>query len=175
MNVEERFKLVYPRIQKIARSYSNKYPIPYEEYESTLCEEFINVDASFDPKLNDSYSSYVARRLDLKALRLSDAGRKERIFYDNTSPLETPSEDEEGATYPRELIADTDVEAEVFDGIFVESTLERYEGETRDILQAFFDDPHASFREIGRRLGLNDKLVKRRLEKVAKEVANDAK
>lgn len=170
MTIDERFTLVYPRIKAIAKKYSYAYPVPYEEYESMLCEEFLAVDASFDAKVNDSYSAYVGARLDLKAKRMSDASRREQRFYYTTEPMDMPDDYDEDAKYPVELIADVDIEEKVFDVMFVEEQLAKADGVTREILQAFFNDPYASHREIGRAVGVSDKTVKSRLEKVAEAV-----
>lgn len=170
MTFDDRFRLVYPRIQAIAKKYSYAYPVPYEEYESMMCEEFIKIDASFDGKVNDSYSAYVGAKLDRVALRMSGADRKERRFHDSIEPFDLPEGDEEERKYPVELIDDTDIQEQVFDEMFVEEQLAMAEGETRDILIEFFADPYVSYREIARKLGLHDMLVKRRLTAVAEAV-----
>jgi hypothetical protein len=167
MTFDERFRLVYPRIQAIAKKYSYAYPVPYEEYESMMCEEFIKIDASFDAKVNDSYSSYVGSKLDQVALRMSGADRKERRFHDSIEPFDLPEGDEEERKYPVELIADVDIEEQVFDEMFVEEQLSKASGITREILVEFFADPYASYFEIAKRLGVSNHLVKRHLEKVA--------
>ena len=170
MTFDDRFRLVYPRIQAIAKKYSYAYPVPYEEYESELCERFIKIDASFDAKVNDSYSSYVGSKLDQVALRMSGADRKERRFYDSIEPFDLPEGDEEERKYPVELIADVDIEEQVFDEMFVEEQLANADDVTRKILIEFFAEPYASYREIARKLGLHDMLVKRRLAAVAEAV-----
>lgn len=167
MTFDDRFRLVYPRIQAIAKKYSYAYPVPYEEYESMMCEEFIKIDASFDGKVNDSYSSYVGSKLDQVALRMSGADRKERKFYDAIEPFDLPEGDEEERKYPVELIADVDIEEQVFDEMFVEEQLAMADDVTRKVLEAFFADPHASFRDISRTTGVALMTVIRRLEKVA--------
>lgn len=173
MTFDDRFRLVYPRIQAIAKKYSYAYPVPYEEYESMMCEEFIKIDASFDGKVNDSYSSYVGAKLDQVALRMSGADRKERRFHDSIEPFDLPDGDEEERKYPVELIADVDIEEQVFDEMFVEEQLAKADGVTRKILAAFFADPHASYREIARIVGVERKMVQRRLEAVAMAVRSE--
>lgn len=170
MTVEERFKLIYPRIQKLAGKYSATTQIPYEEFESDLSFEFMAIDKGFDPKVNNSYSAYMGAMLDLKAKRMCGADRKERRFYDNVSYAEEMVQNEVGEEFPYEFEADVDIEEEIFDVMFVEEQLAKADDVTRKILVEFFADPHVSFREIARKLGLHDKLVKRRLESVAQEV-----
>lgn len=167
---DDRFRALYPAITELARKYARTTSVPAEEYESYLCEEFIAIDKSFDRTRNDSYRAFVISMLDRKAKVLARPNLKERKFHDSITPIEVPDDEEEEAKYPVELIADVDIEEQIFDVMFVEETIERYEGETRDILREFFADPYASFRDIGKRLGIEDKRVKRRLQAVAKEV-----
>lgn len=172
MTFDERFMLVYPRIQAIAKKYSYAYPVPHDEYESMMCEEFIKIDASFDGKVNDSYSSYVGSKLDQVALRMSGADRKERRFHDSIEPFDLPDGDEEERKYPVELIADVDIEEQVFDEMFVEEQLAKADELGRKILAEFFADPHASFRNIADTLGIHHATVKSRLTIVAEAVRN---
>lgn len=167
---DERFQLIYPRLKAIAGRFASTSRIPYEEYESFLCEQFIGIDRSFNAKVNNSYAAYVGAMLETKAKRLADDKRSMRQFYDNLEYLEIPDDTDEDAAYPRELVADVDIEEQVFDVMFVEEQLKDAEPVTQDILRYFFEHPSASFREIARELGLHDKLVKRRLESVAKAV-----
>lgn len=167
---DERFIAVYPRITAISGRFARTTNIPSEEYESALCEEFINIDKAFDAKVNNSYSAFVGAMLETKAKRLADATRKDRRYYDSIKPIDLPEADDEETKYPVELIADVDIEQEIFDVMFVEEQLAKADDVTRKILVEFFADPHVSFREIARKLGLHDKLVKRRLESVAQEV-----
>lgn len=163
----ERFAEVYPRITAISDRFARSTGVPSEEYESYLCEEFIKVDAAFNPKVNNSYAAFVGAMLEQKAKHVANKESRTRQFYDTIKPMENPDDSDEEAKYPLELIADVDIEQEVFDVMFVEDTLAKADSTTRSILEMFFADPHASFREIARALGLNDKLVKRRLEAVA--------
>lgn len=171
---DERFIAVYPRITAISGRFARTTNIPSEEYESALCEEFINIDKAFDAKVNNSYSAFVGAMLETKAKRLADATRKDRRYYDSIKPIDLPEADDEETKYPVELIADVDIEAQVFDELFVEEQLASADNETRSILEIFFADPYVSYREIASRLGLNDKLVKRRLQSVAEKVRTES-
>ena len=171
---DERFTLIYPRIKALATRFASTTSVPAEEYESYLCEEFINVDAAFDASVNNSYAAYVGAMLETKAKRLAEPARKERKYYDSIVSLEVPDDSDEDARYPQEYVSSVDIEEQVFDVMFVEEQLANADEETRSILEEFFADPHASYREIGRRLGLHDKLVKRRLEAVAKKAVSQS-
>lgn len=169
---DDRFRAMYGRITSISHKYARTTPIPYEEYESLLCEEFIKIDASYQRGTNNNYAAYVGTMLDSKAKRLaSDGGRSTtRKFYDSLTYIDEPDQDDDGADYSHELISEVDVEQEVFDVMFVEEQLALAEGDTKAILQEFFRDPSASFREIGRKVGLDYRVVQRRLQKVAEAV-----
>lgn len=171
---DERFTLIYPRIKALSTRFASSTSVPAEEYESYLCEEFINVDAAFDASVNNSYAAYVGAMLERKAMNLANGDGRMRQFYDKIKPLELPADADEDARYPQELVSSVDIEEQVFDVMFVEEQLANADEETRSILEEFFADPHASYREIGRRLGLHDKLVKRRLEAVAKKAVSQS-
>lgn len=168
---EERFKEVYPRINAISDRFARTSVVPSEEYESYLCEEFIKVDAAYNPKVNNSYAAFVGAMLETKAKTLASDKGKMRQFYDSIKPLDMPDDYDEEAKYPLELIADVDIEEQVFDVMFVEEQLRNAKDDkTRVVLEAFFEDPHASFREISRITGIPVMTVIRRLERVAGEV-----
>lgn len=167
---DERFIAMYPRITAIADRFARTTSVPAEEYESFLAEQFINIDASYKPSENDSYGAYVGAMLETKAKRLASPTRRTRQFYDSLTPLVAPDDYDDDSQYPLELVADVDIEQDVFDVMFVEEQLEKATGITRDILREFFADPYVSYREIARKLNVNDKLVQRRLQAVAEAV-----
>lgn len=168
MTFEERYEEFKPVLLSISKRYARSTPIPVEEYESALSEEFFIRYSDFDSRRNNNFGAFMRVVLTQKATRI--ASRKERKFYDSIVTIDEPDGDDEETKYPVELIADVDIEQEIFDVMFVEEQLAKADDVTRKILVEFFADPHVSFREIARKLGLHDKLVKRRLESVAQEV-----
>lgn len=167
---DERFTAIYPRITALADRFARTTSVPSEEYESYLCEAFINIDSSFNPKVNDSYMAYVGTMLESKAKHLANKASRTRQFYDTITPMEVPDSDDEDAKYPLELVADVDIEQEVFDVMFIEEQLAKADDVTRRILRAFFDDPNASYRDIAKIAGVERKMVQRRLKAVAEAV-----
>ena len=172
MTFEERYEKFKPVLMSIARRYANSSPIPIEEYESALSEEFFMRYDEFDERRNNNFGAFMRVILTQKATRI--ATRKERKYYDSIEYIDLPEESDEETKYPLELVSDVDVEEQIFDVMFVEEQLAKADlagdDETRRILEVFFAEPNASFREIARQLGLNDKLVKRRLQAVARDI-----
>lgn len=168
MTFEERYEKFKPVLMSIARRYANSSPIPIEEYESALNEEFFMRYDEFDERRNNNFGAFMRVILTQKATRI--ATRKERKYYDSIEYIDLPDESDEETKYPMELVSDVDVEEQIFDVMFVEEQLAKADDETRRILEVFFAEPNASFREIARQLGMNDKLVKRRLLAVARDV-----
>lgn len=164
---EERFTEIYPRILALAGRFSRTTGIPAEEYESYLSEQFINVDASFNPAINNSYAAYVGAMLENKAKTMASTESKMRQFYDTIQRIDLPEDADEDAKYPQEFVAGVDIEEQVFDVMFVEEQLAKADGTTRKILRMFFDDPGISNREIAREVGVSNHTVRKRLEAVA--------
>lgn len=169
MTFEQRYEKFKPTLMQIALKYARVSPVPIEEFESALSEKFFLRYDEFDPKRYNNFSGFMRVILTQEAVRIATK-QKERKFYDSIEYIELPDDVDEEAKYPSELVADVDIEEQVFDVMFVEEILSQADDVTRNILEAFFAEPNASFREIARQLGLHDKLVKRRLETVAKAV-----
>lgn len=176
MNFEKQFNSFYPTLKTIARRYSQATDIPYEEYESALCEEFFLKHHDFDHRKNPSFEGYMRVRLTQRATRV--AGRKERIFYDNSYFYEGQAVNEEGE----------EMEFELADGFCLEEyviTLEERKTDadkrelinalisntddtTKVIVQEYLRGEHARPTGIGRAIGVHHQTVRRKLNSIAR-------
>lgn len=171
MRFEDQFNSFYPTILAIAGRYAKTTNIPFEEYESSLCEEFYLKYNSFDPNRSSNFNSFMRVVLTQRASRV--ASRRERRFYDNVIFYESLTFDEDGESQEFDLPMDWDLEDRVISEMekktdadkrqLIDALTANTDPLTTAIVNEYLNNLDATFTSVGKKLGIHPQTVKRKL------------
>lgn len=167
MEFNKKFNSFYPVLISIAKRYSRSTAIPFEEYESSLCEEFYLKYESFDSDRRDNFNAFMRVVLTQRATRL--ANRREREFYDNVEFYEASTFDEDGEEQEFDIPSDFDLEDHVIKKTdedkrqLIQALAGKADSITQKIVNEFLKGEHASPTAIGRALGVHHQVIARKL------------
>lgn len=172
MSFEKQFNEFYPTLESIARRYASSTPVPYEEYESALSEEFFLKYEEFDPTRNDNFSAFMRVVLTQRASR--EANRKEGQYYGSITYLDLPSiEDDDEDKLRMELASEWDLEEHVIskeekksdeDKLqLIDALVKKSDPTTKQIVEHYLESEHARPTTIGKALGIHHQTVIRKI------------
>lgn len=172
MNIEEQFNKTKPIIREYSRRFSKATNIPYEEFESALCEEFGAKFERYDGRI--AFTAFIKPVLHQRAARLADKRRKEGRFYENIYYIDGESNEDGNPTF--ELAGDVDVEEEVVSPKkkcedkrqLISTLLSSADELTTAIVTHMLEDPNASKKSIADKLGIHHQLLTRKITRLAK-------
>lgn len=171
MEFEKQFNSFYPILLAISRRYAAGTDIPFEEYESSLSEEFFLKYEGFDPEINNNFNAYMRVVLTQRASRL--ANRRERKYYDNVVFYETGKEDGEGEIQEVDFPLEWDLEEHVIESLETKTDADKRElvnvltkkidSVTQKIVAEYLRNEDATPTGIGNKLGIHHQTVIRKL------------
>ncbi len=172
MTFEQQFNSFYPVLKGIAKRYSMTTDIPYEEYESSLCEEFYLKYEHFDPKIRDNFNAYMRVVVTQSASRV--ANRSERKFYDMAYFYEGEEDEElDNDTIGFDIVDDWNLEDYIVEKEtkktdddklqLIDALLKSTDSLTQRIIHQILDSGDVRPTAIGRAIGIHHQKVSRKL------------
>lgn len=171
MNFNKQFNSFYPILVAISRRYAAGTDIPFEEYESSLSEEFFLKYEGFDPNKSDNFNAYMRVVLTQRASRV--ANRSERKFYDNMVFFESEQENEEGEVQEFDIPLEWDLEEHVIKKLesktdddkreLINALVKETDSITKKIVTEYLRNEDAKPTGIGKALGIHHQTVIRKL------------
>lgn len=175
MNFEKQFNKFYPILQAIAKRYARTTSVPYEEYESSLSEEFFLKYKDFNPRRNANFNAFMRVVLTQRASRV--ANRTEGSFYDSITYLETSSIDDE-EEQELEIAFDWDLEEHVLEELekktdedkrqLINALVDKSDPTTKQIVAEYLHSEHARPTAIGKALGIHHQTIIRKISYLAR-------
>lgn len=176
MSFETQFNSFYPTLKQIARRFSETTRIPYEEFESSLCEEFFTKYDSFDPKKRNNFSAFMRVVLTQRAIRVTK--RKEGIYYENVGYIEDlkSEDDEDGQVdfkddYDLEddLIRRSEIKTDADKRQLINALVRDSDQTTINIVREVLAGTDAKPTAIGKALGIHHQTVTRKLKYLSRK------
>lgn len=175
---EKKFNNFYPTLKRIARRFSKTTPVPYEEFESSLCEEFFVKYEDFIESRNSSFSGYMRVRLTQRAIR--EAKRSEGKFYRGIEYIETRTFiNEDGDEVVEDFEDNFDLEKHVVECLYrktdadkrqlINALSENADPDTKRIVSEYLRSDDARPTAIGKALGIHHQTVIRKLKYLSRE------
>lgn len=178
MNFNKQFNKFYPILEEIAKRYARTTSVPYEEYESSLSEEFYLKYNDFDPKKRNNFNAFMRVVLTQRASRV--ANRAEGSFYDRITYLETPSNDIDSDEDDNdfEIASEWDLEEHVISNLekktdedklqLINALIRKTDSTTKLIVDEYLRSEYARPTAIGKSLGIHHQTVIRKISRLSR-------
>lgn len=194
MEFKEKFNSFYPTLQEISKRYAAGTDIPYEEYESSLSEEFYLKYNMFDSEKRDNFGAYMRVVLTQRASRV--ANRTERKYYDSMMFYEAGMVGDDGETqeidFPyiknrdiplsvshediqfswaveEQVINDMENKTDADKRELIDALITNSDSLTKNIISEYLKSEDANPTGIGKKLGIHHQTVIRKLKRLARE------
>lgn len=174
MNFNQQLNKAIPLIKLLARRYSKATNIPYEEFVSSLHQEFYEKFETFD-NMKGEFSKFVKVTLTQKAQRIADPKRKERQFYDKILYIDGQVDDEGEPIYEfeDELV---NVQATAISNIekspdklqLIRALIEHADDFTIAVVNRKLENPNATSNSIATEMGVDHKKVDRCIRRLSR-------